>query len=282
MMRSLLFIFFLLVTVFQLSSQTDTLLTDSIDELLISATRIPVKSLSNPSSITVVNADETFGIKQQLSLQEYTRSVPGLFTLNANNLAQDLRISIRGFGSRAAFGIRGIKLIVDGVPETTPDGQGQLDNLDLGIIESLEVIRGPASSLYGNASGGVISINTIDKIDESYTQAGINFGSYGMQQYQLSKAFATQKTTALLHGSYMKSNGYRVQSGFQNLNLNAKLRHELSEKSSLKFGFSFSDSPQADDPGGINLASVEADRQQARDRNVSFGSDRSKLHYNTN
>lgn len=253
-----------------LQSQADTLLTDSVQELLITATRIESTPIRYPTSITVINADESYKVKQQLSLQEYTRSVPGLFTLNANNFAQDLRISIRGFGSRSAFGIRGIKLIVDGVPETTPDGQGQLDNLDLGIIQSLEVLRGPSSSLYGNASGGVININTIDRIDENYTQAGIIFGSYGMQQYQLSKGITSQKTTALFHGSYNKSNGYRVQSGFKNINLNAKIKHELNESSSLKFGFSFSDSPQADDPGGINLEGVESDREQARDRNVTF------------
>ena len=253
-----------------LHSQTDTLLTGSVEELLISATRIPSRSISSPTSISVINMDETFKIKQQLSLQEFTRSVPGLFTLNANNLAQDLRISIRGFGSRAAFGIRGIKLIVDGVPETTPDGQGQLDNLDLGIISSIEVLRGPSSSLYGNASGGVININTIDEIRESYTQAGLTFGSFGMQQYLLSKGIATQKTTALIHGSYSRSNGYRDQSGFQNLNLNAKIAHDLSERSSLKLGLSYSNSPQADDPGGIDLAAIEGDRKQARDRNVIF------------
>ena len=91
-----------------------------------------------------------------------------MFTLNANNFAQDLRISIRGFGARSAFGIRGIKLIVDGIPETTPDGQGQLDNLNLGIIERVEVIRGPSASLYGNASGGVIKINSISNFENNF------------------------------------------------------------------------------------------------------------------
>ena len=76
-------------------------------------------------------------------MQEYLISVPGLFTQNANNYAQDLRISLRGFGARAAFGIRGIKIIVDGIPETTPDGQGQLDNLPLGMLKNFEVLRDP-------------------------------------------------------------------------------------------------------------------------------------------
>ena len=85
---------------------------------------------------------------QQLTFSDYVQAVPGLFALNSNNFSQDLRISIRGFGARSAFGIRGIKILVDGIPETTPDGQGQIDNLALGSIASVEVIRGPSSLLY--------------------------------------------------------------------------------------------------------------------------------------
>lgn len=84
-------------------------------------------------------------------------AVPGVFSLNSDNFAQDLRISIRGFGARSAFGIRGLRLMVDDLPESTPDGQGQVDNLALGLVERVEVVRGPAAGLYGNASGGVVS-----------------------------------------------------------------------------------------------------------------------------
>ena len=139
-------------------AQTDPIPSQQIDTVLITASRIKITLGRAPQAISVFQASKISESRQQQSLQEYIQQMPGVFTQNANNYAQDLRISIRGFGSRAAFGIRGIKLIVDGIPETTPDGQGQLDNLNLGIIDRIEVIKGASSSLYGNASGGVIQI----------------------------------------------------------------------------------------------------------------------------
>lgn len=270
MFRLLFLTIFLLLAGVDLFSQRDAVLKDSIDELLISATRIPARLSTIPSSSTIIEADESFKIKQQVSLQEYTRSIPGLFTLNANNYAQDLRISMRGFGSRAAFGIRGIKLIVDGVPETTPDGQGQLDNLNLGIIENIEVLNGPSSTLYGNASGGVINITTTEKLESNFTGLGFNFGSYGARQLQVTQGIHGTNTDFILHGNYSSADGYRVQSGYQNLNFSAKVLHDLSEKSRLKFNVTYLNSPKADDPGSLNLESVQEDRTQARDRNVTF------------
>ena len=109
------------------------LATITLSEVALQAPKTETPRNQLPFSLSVQSVDEFQKIYQQLSLQEYLVAVPGLFTQNANNYAQDLRISLRGFGARAAFGIRGIKLIVDGIPETTPDGQGQLDNLPLWI-----------------------------------------------------------------------------------------------------------------------------------------------------
>lgn len=96
----------------------------------------------------------------RVNLSESLTSVPGLQVQNRQNYAQDLQISIRGFGSRSAFGVRGIRLYVDGIPATMPDGQGQISNIDINSIQDVEVLRGPFSALYGNASGGVINVTT--------------------------------------------------------------------------------------------------------------------------
>lgn len=260
----------LILVINNVDSQSDTLMNASVEALIIKASRIESTINSLPASVSLYKSSELKNIKQQQSLQEYVRKMPGVFTMNANNMAQDLRISIRGFGSRAAFGIRGVKLIVDGVPETTPDGQGQIDNLNLGLIERIEVLQGPSSTLYGNASGGVISISTFNEQVENETSVGLSLGSYGQQQYQLSKSLAKENTSAVIYGSYNTADGYRNQSGFKNLNFDAKLRHVLSDKSVLKFNLNYSSSPQADDPGGINLDAVTTNRTQARDRNVLF------------
>ena len=145
------------------SSQTVTV---TLEEVSIEASKLDTPRTVLPFSLSVINLREVQAMHQQLSLKEYLGAIPGLFSLNANNYAQDLRISIRGFGARAAFGIRGIKIIVDGIPETTPDGQGQVDNLPLGLLQSIEVLRGPSASLYGNASGGVLHLNTLDALKD--------------------------------------------------------------------------------------------------------------------
>ncbi|NDC89893.1 MAG: TonB-dependent receptor, partial [Bacteroidetes bacterium] len=115
-----------------------------------------------PAAISVIEQDDIQTARQQLTLDESLTRVPGVFLQNAHNFSQAQRISIRGFGARSPFGIRGIRLIIDGVPATMPDGQGNVDEIDLGSASRIEIIRGPSSSLYGTASGGVISIQTED------------------------------------------------------------------------------------------------------------------------
>ena len=138
-----------------LVAQNDSLQIVKLDEIEIKSIKSSSILESVPLSISKIKVPRLWS-KQQLSLQEYINSIPGVVTFNANNFAQDLRISIRGFGARSAFGIRGIKIIIDGIPETTPDGQGQLDNLPLQLIENIEVIRGSSSLRYGNAAGDTL------------------------------------------------------------------------------------------------------------------------------
>ena len=196
--------------------------------------------------------------------------MPSLFIQNANNFAQDLRISLRGFGARSAFGIRGIKIIIDGIPETTPDGQGQLDNLPLGLLKSFEVLRGPSASLYGNASGGVIYLNTIDQLEEETFQLQSRFGAYGFQSYQFNTYLKEAKTSALIHLSRTQTNGFRKNSGFKQNLLNIKVNNTITPKSTLKLQLNYTNSPRAEDPGGITLEDTEADWSQARQRNVEY------------
>ncbi|MFT5750712.1 MAG: iron complex outermembrane receptor protein [Flavobacteriales bacterium] len=269
-MRLYLVMFLTILSVGSILAQVDTLSVQKLDTVLISASRISVAPERLPAATSVYQSGVDDVSRQQTSLQEYLVQMPGVFTQNATNFAQDLRISIRGFGARAAFGIRGIKLIVDGIPETTPDGQGQLDNLNMGIIKRIEVIKGPSSSLYGNASGGVISIQTIADFEKPFSQWKAGVGSYGFQNYQATAAIGDDKANYIFHGNYGQSNGYRDQSGFQQINTNFTGNFRLSESLKMKALLNYSDSPEAQDPGGLTLEEVLSDRRQARDRNVLF------------
>src|SRR5256885_2094270 len=120
--------------------------------------RRPILDL--PFSVTVQTPDSQRPGQRHLSLDETLLLIPGLTVSNRNNPSQDARISIRGFGARSSFGVRGIRIMRDGIPLTLPDGQTPVDYLDLDNVGIVEVMRGSASSLYGNASGGVIDIHS--------------------------------------------------------------------------------------------------------------------------
>ena len=164
LLRNCFLFFYFTTCLFVFGQQDSATNTITLEPVILESTKLNTPRETLSQALTVYDFADRQRYHQQLSLQEYLRQVPGLFTLNANNYAQDLRLSIRGFGSRAAFGIRGVKLVVDGIPETTPDGQGQVDNLPLPLLDRIEVLRGPASSLYGNASGGVLYMTTIDSL----------------------------------------------------------------------------------------------------------------------
>ena len=249
--------------------------TDSFEILELDIPQIEIKGLMptkipyRVSSSMPINLGTVYKNYQQLNFQEYINATPGLFSLNANNYAQDLRISIRGFGARAAFGIRGIKLIVDGIPETSPDGQGQLDNTDPSIIKNITVLRGPASTYYGNAAGGAILINTTEPIDRSFVSGRLNLGSFKFKQYQLKAGINSKNSDFFFSINNTSTNGYRDQSGFKSTNLNSNYLFK-SRKLSFKAILNYTDSPVAEDPGSINLEDLINDRKQARDRNILF------------
>ena len=135
-----------------------------------------------PIAVGRVGKDDIQPGRQQLGLDELLVNIPGLFFQNRYNFMQDLRISIRGFDARASFGIRGIGIYADGIPLILADGQGSVDAIDLGSAERIEVIRGPFSSVYGTASGGVINITTKYGTEIPYESGRINAGSYGFVQ----------------------------------------------------------------------------------------------------
>ena len=258
------------IITFSLEAQDSLQQKISLKGITLDATRIKTPKHIIPFAISHrIFKTPQLGLAQN-SLQDYLTTVPGLYAQNTQNFAQDLRLSIRGFGARSGFGIRGIQLIVDGIPETTPDGQGQLDNLPLGLIQSLTVLRGPASSFYGNASGGVIQINTLEDFEENFIRLRLQGGTYSYRNFAATVGLKKNKTKAVFYQNHSESKGYRNHSQYKQRVFNARVWHDLSESSQIRWQFNYTHSPYAYDAGGINLDMVEENRKQARSQNESF------------
>ena len=262
-------------------SYSQNSLNDSIKlkEVVVSITKIKENIKNSPFAISSKSFSKFQSTAKQFYLSEYIENVPGVFISNDNNFAQDSRISIRGFGSRANFGIRGIKLIVDGVPETTPDGQSQIDNLNLEIIEKIEIIRGTNSSLYGNSSAGVIKIQSISEFEKNFTKIGYALGSNNQEKKQALVGIKSNETFYTFLVSETKGNGYRNFGDFKNSNLNFRVKKNISKDSWLSFNFNIVDSPYSNDPGGLKIEEVNQDREQARERNLQYNTSEEINHY---
>lgn len=261
----------LLLTPFVLFANVqDSIQKIDLENVIVKSTKINSTIQQAPLSVTLKSFREEKNFNSQSSFSDFTRNTPGLFTSSSNNFSQDLRISIRGFGARSAFGIRGIKLIVDGIPETTPDGQSQLDNLPLGLVSTIEILRGPNANLYGNSSGGVISINTLtDSSEKYYRNSGI-FGAYQYQSLQKTRILDWNSSSLIIHYDKRRSNGYRDQSGYKSNILNLKYINDLDNNNKIVWQINYTDSPYAYDSGGLKLSEVENDRRQARKNNIDY------------
>lgn len=252
-------------------SLTDTIRVDTLPVAEVRATRSTVKSDQNPLAVSVLDASRIRVAQPLLSLAESLPAVPGVFVMNDANFAQDLRIAIRGFGARAGFGIRGVKILLDGIPESSPDGQGQVDNIDPAMLSRIEVLRGASAGLYGNAAGGVISLSTED-IEKTGIGARIALGVFGFRQFQLKGAYVTGNTRFSAGATQVGMDGFRQQAAMRATIATAKMIWIPKADSTWRITLlaNFTNSPQGDDPGGLTAAQDSLDRRAAHPANVQF------------
>jgi iron complex outermembrane receptor protein len=220
--------------------------------------------LETPLSLSVVERDEMLRGRSALGLEDALVGVPGVFAQSAPNFAQDTRVSIRGYGARASFGIRGIRVYVDGVPTTLADGQSEVDSIDLAFAERLEVLRGPVSSLWGGGGGGVLSLSTVEPTAEPTLRLRTLFGSHHLSRHE---AVATGRAGPVGYAAglaYTRLTGYRDHARTRQHTAFAKLEGELPDRTRVRGLFSGVWAPEADDPGGLNQSEVDEDRTQAR------------------
>ncbi|HEJ0122417.1 TPA: TonB-dependent receptor [Klebsiella aerogenes] len=242
--------------------------TNDEQTMVVTATPTAISELDTPAAVSVVNGDDMRQAAPRINLSESLGAVPGLQVQKRQNYAQDLQLSIRGFGSRSTYGVRGLRLYVDGIPATMPDGQGQTSNIDIGSIDSLEVLRGPFSALYGNSSGGVINVNTQTGSQPPTIEASSYYGSFGTWHYGLKATGAVGDGTQAGDVDYTVStnrfttHGSRDHSGARKNLANAKLGVRINDVSKLTLLFNSVDI-KANDPGGLTYDEWRNNPQQS-------------------
>lgn len=241
-----------------------------LEEIVVTATRLETTLDQVPAAVSVVSKDDIQLGRQQLALDESLSRVPGLFMQNRYNFAQDLRLSIRGFGARANFGIRGVKILVDGIPETLPDGQGSVDSIDLGATSQIEVIRGPSSTWYGNASGGVISLTSEPPPEEPFAELRVSGGRYDFRKLQVKAGGSGDRVGYLVSLSGSEFDGFREQSRYENRQLSGRFNIDLDRERELLAVVNVTDQPVSDDPGGITAQMAAETPSAAWPANVTF------------
>lgn len=243
----------------------------------ISVVRAPVPFTKTSFAIQSVDRAQLSRARPSWGLDEALAAVPGVFVANRYNFSLDQRISIRGFGSRSAFAVRGVKVLVDGIPQTLPDGQGQLTNLDVGSIERIDVLRGSSSSQYGNAAGGAISIWTARPAAQPlWQELRVTGGAFDRRaNRRWSKVQSTTRArvgregTAQLSVSRLDYDGERDHSAADLRNINARLLIPVKNGWTLRLSADIGDQPRADNPGALTLAELQANRDSAPAINLS-------------
>lgn len=241
----------------------------------VTATRTERPSLEVPASIDKLYGDDIHFARPEVNLSESLSSVPGIVAQNRQNYAQDLQISSRGFGARSTFGIRGLRLLVDGIPASMPDGQGQVSNIDLGSADRIEVLRGPFAVMYGNASGGVINVFTRDGAAEQGVEGRLEAGSFGTRRESLEAGMRSGSMDWLASGAHFTTDGYRDHSAAKRDQANAKLRFGLGDDTTFTLIGNAFDSPNTQDPLGLTRAQAEADPTQSVSASTTFNTRKS-------
>lgn len=231
-----------------------------------------------PFAISVIESSVMHPARPAVDLQEVLRRVPGVVVSNRHQLAMDTRISVRGFGARSAFGVRGVRVLLDGIPLTLPDGQAALTNVDPGSLGRVEVLRGPAAALYGNAAGGVIALSTREPSGAHLLDATAAVGSYGtgelarLRRVQANAGGGGEDESWFVGLSHLATGGYRDYSRAERYGLNARYRRSLGPATSVSTVLHVAAVPLAENPGALPLDSARARPRMAWHRNREMGS----------
>ena len=239
----------------------------TLDDVVVSASRTEQKSFDAPGSIQSVNRDVIESAGPQINISEALAGVPGINVANRNNYSQDLQISIRGFGSRAPFGVRGVRLLIDGIPQTLPDGQGQSSQFALTSADRIEVLKGPISLLYGNAAGGVVQVFTRSAGDKPEFSALGYVGSDDLYRSSLQYSEKKGQYGLVVDYAYMSSDGFRDYSKARRDHFNGKLEH-VTENGKTTFIANILKN-DSEEPGSLNINQYNSTPYMAQSDNIT-------------
>ena len=264
--------FILLAAAAPLFAQTaDQPVVRSLSPVVISVTRgVEQRAFDTPASVDVIDASAIRNGGLQVNLSESLARVPGIVALNRQNYAQDIQISSRGFGARSTFGVRGLRLYVDGIPASGPDGQGQVSHFDLASASRIEVLRGPFTALYGNSSGGVISMFTADGGPQTVGEISTAIGSDGVERVGARMSGQQGKLQYNLSASRFETGGSREHSAAQRSAFNGKVRYALDDDTRWTFVLNSVRMPGVQDPLGLTRQELQADPRRATPVALSF------------
>jgi iron complex outermembrane receptor protein len=229
----------------------------------VNASRLDIPPFDIPAALSVVKVEPSDGGQAGVNLSEALVGIPGILARDRQNYAQDEQISIRGFGARSTFGVRSIRIFMDGIPSTLPDGQGQVSQFNLDSADRVEVLRGPFSVLYGNAAGGVVQLWSADGTAVPQTTIGLYGGSYDSFKYGVDTRGIVGPVNYNIAASEFLTGGYRAHSRVRRESDNAKFGIDLGRQRKLTLVFNRFYQPNAQDPLGLTRAQVNADPRQA-------------------
>lgn len=247
----------------------------SLGDIVVTATRIEMPAYDVPATISDVPAAELRQDALGINLSDDIGFVPGLLARNRNNYAQDQQISIRGIGANSTFGVRGVRIYQDGIPQTGPDGQGQVSQINLDSAQRVEVLEGPFSALYGNSSGGVIQIFTADGTSPGEVRTDVGYGSFDTFRAGADASDAIGPLAYNLDFTHFYFGGYRPHQSARSESFNGKVDYTLGANDKLTFIANVLSRPDANDPQGLTAAEFAADPHQTDPTSTQFNTRKS-------
>ncbi|NMF96201.2 TonB-dependent receptor [Aromatoleum toluolicum] len=249
-----------------------------LNPVVVTGSRVEAESFDLPFSVDAVDMQAVQAGNLGVNASEALAGVPGLVVQNRQNYAQDLQISVRGFGSRAAFGVRGVKLIADGIPASTPDGQGQAATFNLDTAERIEVMRGPFSTVYGNHAGGVIQLFSRDPKGAPTLRGGVLGGSWGTTKVDIGAEGEKNGVGYVVDASRFDTDGYRDHSAATRDQLFGKLLFRPDQDSKLTLVANALRQDDTDDPLGLTWETFKDDPRDVESVAETFNTRKSIDH----